>query len=296
MKKKNQIPTDVTLVRITKRKCHKNIQPHIVEGDTYVAVGHDCKDSKRTLLITNSEDSKKVWRISDNRFDWVVVTMEDAKRIYDMKRAEATREDKKKIFNQSELATIYSRPAIIMCLIQRYADLVIREAACERLLMFKTISRKIKNIIEANDKHLYAVLGVDMYKMFMEEINTMYNEHIKDFTILYYSMNNIIKKHYPDYPYDTIRTNALIVLLLIDMHKMYLKSVGNILKEKFPDNYHSEELVSKEVLQLRFLLGAYVTMDRKADFNDIAIEHNKKIVVKIIENVDVTPYTERLVI
>lgn len=294
--KRNQIPNKTSLIRIVKRKCHKNIQPHIVEGDTYVAVGHDCKGDKLTLLVANPDNTKKVWRVNSNRFSWEIVTMDDAKRLYNNKRTETLNVVKHQIFAEDELNIIYSRPTVLLHLIQKYADLVIREAAYERLSMFKAVSRSIKSLIEANDKHLYSILGSEKYKDFVQDMDDAYNENIKDFTILYYSMNNIIKKHYANYPYDTIRTNALIALMLIDMHKVYIHKIGEILKEKFPDTYHGGELISDEVKQLRFLLCSYVAPDGKIEFKDEAVELNKKIVSKIIDRIDVTPYTDRLVV
>lgn len=291
--KKNTIPDNVSLIRILKRLCHDNIQPHIKEGNTYTCVGHDCKGTKKTLLIANPDKPKNTWRVSSDRFTWQVISAEEAERMYSERKAEQTKEAICNRFNDEQLAQIYFYPSVILYLVHQYADLVIREAAYNHLPQFRPISRQIKQIITANDKYMYSKLGADTYRTFMAQMQEMYEAHTKDFTILFYSMNNIIKKTYPDYPYDTLRTNALIAIMLCDMHKKYAQHLSGLIQQKLSLPV-KHDLVSPAMKQMRFLLGAYVTQDGTANFDDLSIEVNKKIVLKIIEGVDYSLYTNMI--
>lgn len=293
--RKNKVPNKETLIRIIKRKCSPKVQPHIIEGNVYVVLGHDCKGKRKTLLVAKGDDIKHTWRVSDCRFDWEIVSTEQALRQYKRSLDESARQLTLARFSEEHLAQIYFHPAIMVSLVHRYAELVIKEAAYNKLPQFKAISRQIKSIIVENDKFIYQSLGTEAYKIFSQQMEDMYNDNIRDFTVLFYSMNNIVKRHLPDDPYDTIRTNAIIAIMLCDMYKAHIKNVCGLIEEMMPEATHKPDLVSKDMQQIRFLLGAFVSKDGNININDESIHLNKQIVHKIIQRVDSAPYMRAMV-
>lgn len=210
MKKKNQIPTDVTLVCITKRKCHKNIQPHIVEGNTYILAGNDNQGGKETLIVVNPNNSKRTWRISSERFEWVLTTPKSE----EQKREKELLKNKIKAIVLSEEQHIQNIKGICMdaiddChkhvnLICMGVNAIAASAMTDAFFVLqktkhyrhdvKQHAKAAKQAYESFENRLSKQFGIsyDIYMDFLDNIETSLKG---DVAKLYFSMKNLLDKN-----------------------------------------------------------------------------------------------------
>jgi hypothetical protein len=123
-------------------------------------------------------------------------------------------------------------PLIISHIAWMYAEKAVKEGARNRVDNLKYLSRAVKQIRE---KYL-ASLAVDLdykhlYSIF-KETERLHEQCAWDFTTLYYSVNNEIKRLHPDLPYDEMRSFAYISIVCIRVLREHMKKMDRRVAER----------------------------------------------------------------
>lgn len=135
-------------------------------------------------------------------------------------------------FTFNENMQIAFVPIIIAEVAWHYAISTIKKAAEYRIEETKKLSRSVKML---RDKYL-AECSKDLDKSHLERMVRVSDKFIascgNDFTLLWFSVNNELKRHWSDIAYQDMRTEAVISMVLLQMLKEHNKSMDELMSKK----------------------------------------------------------------
>ena len=123
-------------------------------------------------------------------------------------------------------------PLIITEVAWSYAFKVVRYAADNRIPQTVKLSRQVRALRE---KYI-SDCRKDLDGKHMEKMEKAADEFIRkcsmDFTLLFYSLNNDLKKHWPDYAYLDMRTDACIAMVMLQLLKEHNKRMDELMSSR----------------------------------------------------------------
>lgn len=170
-------------------------------------------------------------------------------------------------------------PLIIGRMAWNYAYKALALAAKYRVDILKKISRAIKAVDEKYRDSLRSELDFAHYNKINEQSDMCMAEMNRDLLILYFSVNNEFKRVAPGYPYDDMRSYAIISMLLIDQLIRYNRKVDDFLSQKLGRKVRST-LLPDHVEALRTGMKAFSGVDGKFNYQDKDVT----LGMKVIEN------------
>lgn len=276
--KKHPIPKKGEYIEITARRCSGKISPLLQIGEKYIVRDlSKLKNGSQVLVVQHPKKKKEVLRINEERFDWRVVTIAEIEE-YAFKKTVADDTAKMmQVFTFEEQMKISFLPLIISELAWKYAELARRESVEYRITLLKKISRSIVQLREKYISEVRKDLDYQHIKHFQEAADIFCEEYSYDFTILFYTVNGLFKKTMPDYPYDRMRSYAIISVLLIRFLDEHNKKMDILIAKKMGGA--KDSIRTPIMKELCFYMEAYAGELGKFDYND----YNLKLSLRVLE-------------
>lgn len=228
------------LIEITKRLCAGKLQPDVKVGmRAFVRDEDRLKDGTRVLVLVIPEKEGKTIRVNAKRFTWREITMDT---LLEERRERETRRDQELVrgaLTLQEKARVAIVPVMVDCMALRLASVAAEKAASYRLAMMKRVTREVRSLMAEYGMAMSAGVERGTLDLIRGHAERFMEEYRKDFTVLYFSVNQEFKRKCPVYPYDDLRTVAIMAKLLLRLSERYgreaFKAVAKAIgKSKIP--------------------------------------------------------------
>lgn len=135
-------------------------------------------------------------------------------------------------FTREENLLIAYAPLVITELSWRFAFKTVELAAHYRISELKKLSRTVKMMFEKQRGQYLK----DLKPLHIKQIETQTDRFMQlsssDLTILYFSINNELKKKFPDLSYLDLRTEACRAMVMLKFHKEHQRKMDALIKER----------------------------------------------------------------
>lgn len=133
---------------------------------------------------------------------------------------------------EAEQCRVAFVPLVITNIAWRYADLVLEEVATLKVECLKKLARSMRDLHRKYDADIMLALDYTRRKQIETETDKCLNEINLDMTKLFFSVNHEFKRTSPDYPYDRMRSHAVMGKLLIDYLIQYNKRSDEMIAQR----------------------------------------------------------------
>lgn len=140
---------------------------------------------------------------------------------------------------QEEQQKIAFYPCVIAHIVWKYVDEVLSEAAANKVSLLLPISRAVKELRKENERALWDGLDYNHRKCIEVQTDKFMEQNGRDFALLYFSVNGEFKKKLPNYPYDTMRSKAIIAMLFIDLLDEHNRKMDMMIRERLGEDKQS---------------------------------------------------------
>lgn len=171
-------------------------------------------------------------------------------------------------------------PLIITHLAWVYADKAMACAARDKVSLLKKLSRTLKMVHQKYNEELRRELDYNHLQNVVKQTEMCMDEISRDLTILYFSVNQELKRKVPQYGYDEQRTYAIISTLFIDLLKQHNRDMDKLLAEKLNDRNLAPSIVPPLTQHLHTGMVAFAGVEGKFDYR----EQNVVMAMKVIKN------------
>lgn len=266
---KHPIASTGDFIEITARRCSDKVSPLTKVGERFVVLSCSyMNNANKTIqvVVRHPKRKKAELRINADRFDWKLITIDELKEEY-FKQEMA--DDTQKLINKfsfEEHMQMSFVPMIITHIVWHYADMVLAQAAANRIIMFKKAGREVKYVKQRYEEECRKDLDYNHLKSIGEETNRFLQECSYHFEILWFSVNKAFKKSMPEYPYSEMRTNAIIAILLIRFLYEHNKAMDKLIAQKLGGAKNS--IRNQWTDKLYTLMEAYAGELGKFDYQD----------------------------
>lgn len=169
-------------------------------------------------------------------------------------------------------------PIILSQIAWHFADKALALCASYRVDMLKKLARTIKMLRTVYDRAINRDLDPKHRGILERETGRFLDECQYDFTILYYAVNSEFKRDYPSYPYDDMRTDAILSLLIIRLLDSHNRKMDALIADKM--GLEKPSVRMREIDSLYSAMEAFAGIDGSFRFN----ERNIALALKVIEN------------
>lgn len=167
-------------------------------------------------------------------------------------------------FTWDENMMIAFVPLIISKVAWVYAEKAVKYCTDNRISEFKKLGRSVK---ELRQKYI-DVLRLDLDYSHINRIETQTLQFMKecnyDLAILWYQVNQYIKTNAPDMPYDTMRTDAAVAVMMVRYLKAHNRRMDAIIASKMGQ---SQSIDNPQMRSLEKLMMQYFPKDFKLETN-----------------------------
>ena len=167
-------------------------------------------------------------------------------------------------FTWEENMMIAFVPLIISKVAWVYAEKAVKYCTDNRISEFKKLGRSVK---ELRQKYI-DVLRLDLDYSHINRIETQtlqfMDECNYDLSILWYQVNQYIKTNAPDMPYDTMRTDAAVAVMMVRYLKAHNRRMDAIIASKMGQ---SNSIDNPQMRSLEKLMMQYFPNDFKLETN-----------------------------
>lgn len=171
-------------------------------------------------------------------------------------------------------------PLIITHLAWVYADKAMECAARDKVSLLKKLSRTLKMVHQKYNEELRRELDYTHQQNVVKQTEMCMDEISRDLTILYFSVNQELKRKVPQYGFDEQRTYAIISTLFIDLLKQHNREMDKLLAEKLNDRNLAPSIVPPLTQHLHTGMVAFAGVEGKFDYR----EQNVVMAMKVIKN------------
>lgn len=221
-----------TIIEITQRKCSDKVQPIFAVGERFFVCATESKDNKTTLVVQHPKRKKATLRCSSDRFAWKSVTLDQLKEEQFKQQVHNDTLKMLETFTFRENMNIAFVPLIITEVAWHYAMKVVKFAADNRIDEVKKLSRTVRTLRE----EYISTCRKDLDNKHIEKMEIAAREFVSlcrmDFTVLFYSLNNELKKKWSDYEYLDMRTDACIAMIMLQLLKEHNSSMDALMASK----------------------------------------------------------------
>lgn len=284
-KKKHPIPKYGDVIEITARRCSDKQSPLVEVGKSYICKGvSTLKDGTMVVEIAHPKKKKAILRVNALRFDWQILTEE-----IKMERAfkDGVKKDTErmmKAFTQREQIQMAFIPLIFADLAFHYADRCRRYAADNRIEILKKLGRAYDELKRSYQDQVNKDLDIKHQNQVSKEMKRFMSEYSKDFTIMWFSINNEFKRKMPDYPYSDMRTDAICGIQMIDLLYENNKNMDKLIAERLKEKRQS--IHDPKIDALRSILDAYAGEIGKFNYQNQDVELSKKIILRRVNEIE----------
>lgn len=175
-------------------------------------------------------------------------------------------------------------PCVISHIIWTYSDEVLRLCTADRISILKHLTRIVKELKNEYTGIVRKELDFNHIKQVSSQTEKFMNEYWHDFMILFFAVNNEFKKKMPDYPFDVMRTKALIVILFIRLLDEHNKEMDKLIRRKM--------MITRNSIRIPVMDRLYFCMDGisgevdKFDFNDKDVKMAMNVIKNRLHEID----------
>lgn len=203
------LPEPGDVVEITAKKVSAKVQPLFQVGKRFI-VERVLTDVGLYLVVVHPKRKKALLYMSAERYSWKILPRATAENAEVVKAHDALRGS----FTERELVMMGFVPMVIQTLVWIYADKCMEYAVAHRLAQTVKVTRLAKELKAEYDrdaaKDLDGAHRASLRRQTLQFIEGCGN----DFPVMYYSVNNEVKR-VTRHPHDELVTNAAIGFLLI---------------------------------------------------------------------------------
>lgn len=167
-------------------------------------------------------------------------------------------------FTWDENMMIAFVPLIISKVAWVYAEKAVKYCTDNRISEFKKLGRSVKELRQ----QYIDVLRLDLDYSHINRIETQtlqfMDECNYDLAILWYQVNQYIKTNAPDMPYDTMRTDAAVAVMMVRYLKAHNRRMDAIIASKMGQ---SQSIDNPQMRSLEKLMMQYFPKDFKLETN-----------------------------
>ena len=169
-------------------------------------------------------------------------------------------------------------PLIIAHLAWIYADKAMERAARDKVSLLKKLSRTLRMVRQRYDDELRRELDHAYFRRIVERTDMFADSISRDLSVLYFSVNNEIKRVAPEYPYDELRTYAVMSTLFIRLYETHNKEMDRLLTEKLRDRHLSPNVTPPLIRHLNTGMEAFSGMEGKFNFKDLNVTNAMRVI------------------
>lgn len=209
--------------------------------------------------------------------------MPDIKELQEKKFRDDVSESTRKMMERltlDEQMRVSFVPLIITHLAWVYADKAMACAARDKVSLLKKLSRTLKMVHQKYNEELRRELDYNHLQNVIRQTEMCISEINRDLTILYFSVNQELKRKVPQYGFDEQRTYAVISTLFIDLLKQHNREMDKLLAEKLNDRNLAPSIVPPLIQHLHTGMVAFAGVEGKFDYR----EQNVVTAMKVIKN------------
>lgn len=222
-------------IRITSRKTKH--QPNVKLGDIYTVQNVDTSGKGLlTLVVHNKQMKYGTMRINIRRFGWERVTLEQLKE--EKKEAnfkQAVKTDVERIlhaFTVEEHLQITFVPLVLNEIAWHFAFKAIQLGARDRVQDLKKLSRVLKELRLHYERVVCKDLQPSELKLIQAQSVEFMQANSYNFQIMYYTASNVFRRKYGKLPFEEMRVNALLSMLVIQYTDEHNKRCDKMLEER----------------------------------------------------------------
>lgn len=180
----------------------------------------------------------------------------------------------------AEQMRVFFVPLIITHLAWVYADKAMACASRDKVSLLKKLSRTLKMVHQRYNDELRRELDYNHLQNVIKQTEMCMDEISRDLTILYFTVNQELKRKVPQYGFDEQRTYAIISTLFIDLLKQHNREMDKLLAEKLNDRNLAPSIVPPLIQSLHTGMVAFAGVEGKFDYR----EQNVVMAMKVIKN------------
>lgn len=282
-------------IKITKRNAHPNLQPQAVKEGDILRVVEVRGDKVLATHELKCNIKGKVYTVNPKRFEWKAYT--DVKcLVQDLTSIESERIIQRMTTELTEEQII--KVAIVPLIIERvawiYCQTARDKAAQERVEITKKLSRTFIDLKETYDRELREHLGEAQIKLINNITDAFLKEYATDFTKLFFTVDNLFLKRYPNGKHREVRVHGIIAKLLTKTAQVY--------REKADKEFLvAKGIVDKptgggyQVIQALFRVAdAYAGEDRLINYDDYNLQNGLKFFLYKLDEIRYNPETKEI--
>lgn len=169
-------------------------------------------------------------------------------------------------------------PLVITQMAWHYAEGAMARAARDKVAMLKRLSRTLKAARQDYDSELRRELAHGSYARVIDQAEECIGRMRHDLAILYFSVNGEFKRAMPDYPYDEMRTYAIMAVLLVDLLQAHNRDMDRLLADRLRPAAPAPTVLHPATRALRAAMEAYAGADGKFDHRAPNVQAALKVV------------------
>lgn len=123
-------------------------------------------------------------------------------------------------------------PCVIAHIVWKCVDEVLAEAAKFKVSLLVPISRAIKELRKEYKSDILGELDYNHRMRIETQTDKFMEVYGRDFALLYFSVNGEFKKKLPAYPYDTMRSKAIIAMMFIELLDEHNRRMDDLIADK----------------------------------------------------------------
>ena len=222
-------------IRITSR--NTKLQQHVKLGDIYNVLATDTTGKGATVLVVANKQMKYgEMRINNQRFGWKRVTMQQlAAEKQEAQFKQAVKTDVERIlhaFTVEEHLQITFVPLVLNEIAWQFALKAIALGARDRVSDLRKLSRVLKELRLHYERVVCKDLQPSDLKRLQAQSLEFMQEHAYHFQIMFYTASNVFCKQYGRLPFEEMRVNALLSMLIIQYTDEHNKRCDKMLEQR----------------------------------------------------------------
>lgn len=222
-------------VRITSRKTKQ--QQYVKLGTVYIVleVGNT-KSGANVLVVANKQMKHGKMRINSERFGWERITVEQLKaQKHEAQFRQEVKSDVERILNaftMQEHVQITFVPLVLNEVAWHFAFRAIKLGAIDRVQDLKKLSRVLRQLREHYERLICKDLLPSDFERIHKQTMEFMQENAYHFQIMYYTASNVFSKQYGKQPFEEMRVNALLSMLVMQYTDEHNKRCDMMLEQR----------------------------------------------------------------
>lgn len=175
------------------------------------------------------------------------------------------------VMSYEEQIQIAFIPLCLAHIIWSYADEVLSEAGSLKLKQLLRITRTIRELRNKYNRDILDELDYKHRVCLESQTDRFMEEYGRDFALLYFAVNGEFKKKLPNFPYDTMRSKAIIAMMFIDLLDKHNRRMDNLIRSRL--GYVAESIRVPMMCQLYEAMKAIAGETGQFDFSNTNVKN-----------------------